>query len=101
MFMVVLGLGTQYGVLLPHGRTQESEADLIGEDLMARVGFDPAQSIELWKNMGAASKGAPPEWLSTHPANETRIGNLQSHLADAQAKYQQAKAQGRSPKCSR
>lgn len=92
-----LGLGAQFGVMLPHSRTQESEADVIGLDLMARAGFDPAQSVELWKNMQAAGGGAPPEFMSTHPSNSTRIANLQSRVPEATVKYQQAKAR---PRCS-
>ena len=75
--MAALGLGVQYGVLLPYGRTQESEADVIGLELMAQAGFDPYQSIELWKNMAKASGGKqPPELLSTHPSHSTRIADL-------------------------
>lgn len=91
LLMGLLGVGAQVGVALPHSRTQESEADLIGLDLMSQAGFDPAESIALWKNMSQAAGGkAPPEWLSTHPANENRIQNLQAHLAQAEQKYQAA-----------
>jgi predicted Zn-dependent protease len=58
LLLAGLGLGAQVGVLLPFSRAQESEADLIGLELMARAGFDPDQSVELWKNMSAVSKGA-------------------------------------------
>ncbi|MFV0575374.1 MAG: M48 family metallopeptidase [Vibrio sp.] len=75
--MSALGLGVQYGITLPYGRTQESEADILGIDLMAKAGFDPQQSIELWKNMAKASGGSqPPELLSTHPSHSTRIQDL-------------------------
>lgn len=75
--MAALGLGVQYGVLLPYGRTQESEADIVGLELMANAGFDPYQSIDLWKNMAKASGGnQPPELLSTHPSHNTRIADL-------------------------
>ncbi len=80
--MAALGLGVQYGVLLPYGRTQESEADIIGLELMAKAGFDPYQSVELWKNMARASKGSPPELLSTHPSHDSRISDL-SDKADS------------------
>lgn len=77
MAMAALGLGVQYGVLLPYGRAQESEADIVGLEMMARAGFDPYQSIELWKNMAKASGGKqPPELLSTHPSHNTRISDL-------------------------
>lgn len=102
LLMGLLGVGAQVGILLPFSRTQESEADLIGLDLMARAGFDPKQSVELWKNMAAASGGnAPPEWLSTHPADKSRIQNLQSHLPAAMTKFDQARASGLSPRCDR
>lgn len=75
--MAALGLGVQYGVLMPYGRTQESEADIVGLELMAKAGFDPRQSVDLWKNMAKASGGKqPPELLSTHPSHSTRIQDL-------------------------
>ncbi len=80
--MAALGLGVQYGVILPYGRTQESEADLVGLELMAKAGFDPKQSVELWKNMAKASGGSqPPELLSTHPSHSTRIQDLSTKIA--------------------
>lgn len=80
--MAALGLGVQYGVLLPYGRTQESEADIVGLEIMAKAGFNPYQSIDLWKNMAKASGGnQPPELLSTHPSHNTRIADL-SQKAD-------------------
>ncbi|WP_261818265.1 M48 family metallopeptidase [Vibrio gallicus] len=75
--LALMGAGVQYGVLLPYGRTQESEADIVGLKLMAKAGFDPYQSVELWKNMAKASGGnQPPELLSTHPSHDTRIKDL-------------------------
>ncbi len=88
LILGALGLGAQFGVLLPFSRTQESEADVIGLDLMARAGFDPRQSVELWKNMLAANGHGPPQWMSTHPAGESRIQELQSRMAPALAHYQ-------------
>ncbi|WP_102564980.1 M48 family metallopeptidase [Vibrio sp. 10N.286.49.B3] len=77
MTMAALGVGVQYGLILPYGRTQESEADIVGLAYMAQAGFDPYQSVELWKNMAKASGGSqPPELLSTHPSHDTRIGDL-------------------------
>jgi len=89
--MSALGLGAQVGILLPFSRTQESEADTIGLELMARAGFDPRQSVELWQNMAAASNGQEPaEFMSTHPSDNTRINNLQSHMTKAMQLYEQA-----------
>jgi predicted Zn-dependent protease len=96
LLMAGLGLGAQYGILLPHSRAQESEADVIGLDLMAKAGFDPRQSIQLWKNMSASSGGNPPEFLSTHPSHGTRIENLNSHMNEAMKTY---KAADRKPDC--
>ncbi|MCG9579560.1 M48 family metallopeptidase [Vibrio tubiashii] len=79
--MAALGLGVQYGVLMPYGRTQESEADVVGLELMAKSGFDPNQSVDLWENMAKASGGAqPPELLSTHPSHGTRIQDLSAKI---------------------
>ncbi|RQW64481.1 M48 family metallopeptidase [Vibrio viridaestus] len=80
--MGALGVGVQYGVLLPYSRKQESEADMIGVELMNKAGFDANQSIALWKNMAAASNGnQPPELLSTHPSNQTRIRDLTAEVS--------------------
>lgn len=81
MAMAALGLGMQYGVILPYGRTQESEADIMGLEYMAKAGFDPRESIALWHNMAKAAGGAqPPELLSTHPSHSTRISDLQAKI---------------------
>lgn len=81
MTMAALGVGVQYGVLLPYGRTQESEADIVGLELMAKAGFDPKQSVALWQNMAKASGGnTPPELLSTHPSHSTRIADLSAKM---------------------
>ncbi|PSU35943.1 M48 family metallopeptidase [Photobacterium lutimaris] len=80
--MAGLGLGVQYGVLMPYGRAQESESDIIGLRMMAEAGFDPYESINLWKNMAKASGGnQPPELLSTHPSHSTRIDDLRAEIA--------------------
>lgn len=89
--MSALGVGAQVGILLPFSRAQESEADLIGLELMARAGFDPRQSVQLWQNMSAATQGKKPnEFLSTHPSNDNRIQALQAHMDKAMQLYQQA-----------
>jgi predicted Zn-dependent protease len=81
MTMAALGLGVQYGVILPYGRTQESEADIVGLRYMADAGFDPNQSVNLWQNMAKASGGSqPPELLSTHPSHNTRIQDLRATI---------------------
>ncbi|NKB36511.1 MAG: M48 family metalloprotease [Gammaproteobacteria bacterium] len=97
--LALLGLGTQVGVLLPYGRTQESEADVLGLEYMAKAGFDPRQSITLWENMGKASGKKPPELLSTHPSNKTRIDGLNRQMEKAMALYRQARANNKKPNC--
>lgn len=97
--MQALGLGAQIGILLPYSRTHESEADIIGLDLMAKAGFDPRESVQLWKNMEKAGNGGPPEFLSTHPAGETRIDNLIGKMAASLKTYNEARAKGRKPAC--
>jgi len=87
--MAAIGLGVQVGVQLPFSRTHESEADIIGLQLMAKSGFDPRQSVNLWENMDAASQGNRPlELLSTHPAPQSRIANLRASMPAANADYQ-------------
>jgi predicted Zn-dependent protease len=99
LLMAALGVGAQLGITLPHSRNQESEADLIGEDLMAQAGFDPSEAPELWRNMMAAGGSQGPQWLSTHPANQTRIDALNQRLPQSRKIFEQAKAQGRNPQC--
>jgi predicted Zn-dependent protease len=96
-----LGLGAQVGVLLPYSRAHESEADLLGLDLMSRAGFDPRQSIALWHNMEKAAGKAPPVWLSTHPATPTRIHDLEQRVPRDLKLRDEARRAGRDPHCAR
>ena len=97
----LLGLGVQVGILLPHSRTQESESDRLGVEIMARAGFDPIEAIELWKNMAKASNGGPPEFLSTHPSHSTRIEELRREQARVRPLYLAARDAGKTPNCKR
>lgn len=98
-----LGIGAQYGIILPFSRTHESEADIIGLDLMAKAGFDPRESITLWQKMAQASQGGqqPAEFMSTHPSHDTRIQELTEHMPKAMEAYQQAQAMGKKPNCTK
>jgi predicted Zn-dependent protease len=97
----LLGVGAQYGILMPYSRVHESEADMIGVDLMAKAGFDPRQSIGLWQKMEQASQGQQPlEFMSTHPAHATRIQDLNNHMPQAITLFQQAQAAGKQPHCN-
>ena len=95
----LLGLGTQVGVLLPFNRRQESEADLVGLELMAKAGFDPRESVDLWQNMIEESGESPPEFLSTHPSGESRIRALREHMPAALQLAEAAQASGSRPGC--
>lgn len=99
--MALLGMGAQVGVLLPFSRAQESEADVLGQQLMAQAGFDPRESVALWQNMAKANDGQPPEFLSTHPSHGTRIDDLRAGFASTVPVYEQARRQGRRPDCRR
>ncbi|NQZ22684.1 MAG: M48 family metallopeptidase [Colwellia sp.] len=92
LLMSGFGVLAKYGVLMPYGRTHESEADIVGQDLMAKSGFEPAAAITLWQNMAKVSNGAPPEFMSTHPSNKTRISQLTKHLPKSQVFYQASNA---------
>ena len=88
--MQAMGLGVQAGVLLPFSRKHESEADYIGVLLAGDAGYDPREAIHIWERMAAASNGAPPEFLSTHPAHETRIADLTKWMPEAMSLYEKA-----------
>lgn len=93
------GVLAQTGFLLPGSRAQESEADVVGQQLMAKAGFDPRGAVSLWQNMIAAGGSRPPQWLSTHPDPQSRIGELQQRAASLVPVYEQARAAGRKPAC--
>lgn len=77
--------------MLKFSRDDETEADLVGLDLVARAGYDPRAGIALWQKMGLLNKGAPPQWLSTHPAGNNRIAEIQRHLPEVMPLYGAAK----------
>jgi predicted Zn-dependent protease len=90
-FAQLYGLGASVGVILPWGRAQESEADHIGLILMAKAGYDPSAAVGFWQRMSKVQQGGqPPEFLSTHPSDETRIDQIKQWLPEAQ-KYYKAK----------
>jgi predicted Zn-dependent protease len=84
-FNQAYGVGSTVGLMLPFSRSHETEADRIGLQIMAIAGYDPAEAAELWKRMQARGGEAPPEFLSTHPSNETRIANLTAWAPEAKA----------------
>ena len=90
LYLAAYGAGTEVGVLLPFSRKQELEADYMGLIFMAMAGYDPSKSVDFWSRMAAQSKGAPPEFLSTHPADKRRIKNLQKKMPDAMKYYKPA-----------
>lgn len=96
----LLGVGAQYGIIMPFSRLHESEADNIGVEIMAKAGFDPVESITLWRKMAQASQGGhPPEFLSTHPSHGTRIEDLQALMPKAMELMRKAHAVGKKPDC--
>ena len=89
LFMAAFGIGTQVGVLLPYSRLQESEADHLGLIFMAMAGYDPHEALDFWQRMAIAMKGqSPPEFLSDHPSDQTRIDDIKKELPEAMKYYQ-------------
>jgi predicted Zn-dependent protease len=90
-FMMAFGVGTALGVMLPFSRTQESEADYLGLIFMSMAGYDPHHAVTFWQRMARMKQeqggGAPPEWMSTHPADETRVRKIREHLPEALTYY--------------
>ncbi len=95
----LIGMGADLLLTLPYSRADETEADRLGLDYMARAGFDPRESVTLWHNMARASGGGPPELLSTHPAPDSRIRELQQRMSAAVQTFEAARARGQRPAC--
>lgn len=100
VFSQILGYGDLGGVIASQGskltllkfnRGDETEADLIGMDIAARAGYDPRAAVSLWQKMGAASKGEPPQFLSTHPSHSTRIDTLREAQPKVMPLYERAR----------
>ncbi|MGY0505833.1 M48 family metallopeptidase [Luteimonas sp. e5] len=89
----------QTGFLLPGSRDQETEADVVGQQLMARAGYDPRQAVNLWQNMIQAGGSRPPQWLSTHPDPNSRLSEMSQRASGLMSTYEQARASGRRPAC--
>ncbi|MFA6232821.1 MAG: M48 family metallopeptidase [Bacteroidota bacterium] len=88
LWMTAFGVGAQVGVMLPFSRLHESEADKLGLIFMAMAGYNPSEAVNFWQRMAATkSGGAPPEFLSTHPSDETRIKDLKAALPEAMQYY--------------
>ena len=92
-------IAAQAGFLLPNSRDQESEADVVGQQLMARAGFDPRGAVALWQNMAAAGGARPPQWLSTHPDPSSRLRELQARADDLLPAMEAARRAGNAPRC--
>ena len=88
IFMTAYGLGSTVGVILPFSRTQESEADRLGLIFMAMAGYNPNAALDFWTRMSQSKTGgSPPEFLSTHPSDQTRIANLKKYMPEAMQYY--------------
>ena len=88
VFQQVFGIGAQAGVLLPNSRKQESEADRLGLIFMAMAGYNPTSAVDFWQRMASQKNGqSPPEFLSTHPSDATRIADIKRYLPEAQKYY--------------
>ncbi len=89
LWMTAFGVGSQYGILLPFSRIQEKEADHLGLIFMAMAGYDPHAALDFWQRMTAQKKGKgrPPEFLSTHPSDSTRIAKIRQLIPEAMTYY--------------
>jgi len=87
MFMLSYGIGSEVGAMLPWSRQQESEADQYGLIFSALAGYDPREAIPFWQRMSNTGGGSPPEFLSTHPSDETRIRKIKQFMPEALKYY--------------
>jgi predicted Zn-dependent protease len=87
LFMMSYGIGSQVGAMLPWSRQQETEADQYGLIFVAMAGYDPREAIPFWERMSAAGGAGPPEFLSTHPSDETRMRKLKQFMPEALKYY--------------
>jgi len=87
LYMTVFGAAANVGYLLPYSRLQESEADYLGLIFMAMAGYDPQAAVSFWERMAAQGGSKPPEFMSTHPSDETRAKNLQKNMNEALSYY--------------
>ena len=94
-----LNMGAELGLNRPYDRSQESDADIKGLEYMARAGFDPRESITLWKAMEEVGGHSPPEFLSTHPSGRTRLSDLIGALPQSLATFNEAREAGVFPDC--
>ncbi|MCR9155410.1 MAG: M48 family metallopeptidase [Bacteroidetes bacterium] len=93
LYMAAYGIGSQYGAMLPFSRLHESEADEMGLVFMAMAGYDPREAPKFWERMAANSGGSqPPEFMSTHPSNQTRIKDLNANMGEAMKYYLKTQA---------
>lgn len=95
--LALANTAAQMAISLPHGRGQESEADILGLELSARAGYDPNAAVSLWQKMGQATGGGGPAFLSTHPSGPQRIKDLQAAIPKVMAVYEQNKASRSKP----
>jgi len=91
LWMTAFGVGSQFGAMLPFSRQQESEADHLGLVFMAMAGYDPNGAVTLWERMSQSGSAKPPEFMSTHPADATRIANIKKEMPEALTYYKPAK----------
>jgi predicted Zn-dependent protease len=87
LYMTAFAVGAQYGAMLPYSRLHESEADHMGLIFMAMAGYDPRAAPAFWERMSALGGEKPPELLSTHPSDETRVRNLNEKMSEALMYY--------------
>lgn len=90
--MDLASLVAEFTFVRPNSRLHETEADRIGVELAARGGYDPRAAVSLWHKMGRASGGDPPQWLSTHPSNESRLRDLEDYAARVMPLYERTRA---------